>query len=166
MIKAGFKNAVIESGTGVSNSMIRSLRSELNLDPDSSVHSGQLKIAGRIVDNRRRIIDGGIIITSYLRLAEDGRRNVDFNALIEAHKFYLETHKDIYGNFFNPLDINESFVLVRDYRSRNGSILLHSCKCGAQYITVAKQRMVATCPICSLESKSMKDDTADILKDI
>ena len=158
MIKAGFKNSVIEIGTGITNSMVRALRTELGVKEygDDKSNSGQLRIASRIVDNRRRVVDAGIIISLYKKVAKDASKSVDFDSLIETHKFYMETHEDIYGNLFNPIDINEAFVLVRDYRSRNGSIQVNTCQCGADYIIVSNQRMAASCPLCSLETKSLQ----------
>lgn len=159
MINAGFKNSVIEIFCGISNSMIRSIRSELGVQEQSKngekANSGQLRVSHRIVDNRRRVIDAGIILNAYLKLAQFPSRSIDITALIDAHQFYLETHRDIYGRDLNPIDINEAFVLVRDYRSNNGSIMLHSCHCGADYVTVDNQRMAAGCPACSLERKTI-----------
>lgn len=159
MIEAGFKNSVIEFGTGITNSMVRAFRKEIGISETSgdNKNSGQLRIAARIVDNRRRIIDAGIIIRAYLKMAKDPTASVDFNALIEAHKFYKETHIDIYGRNFNPIDVNEAFVLVRDFRSPDMTIQLHSCNCGTDYITVAGQKMVAGCPACSLDRGSLQD---------
>ena len=155
MVEAGFKNTVIEIATGLSNSMIRQVRVEQK-HTNQKRRGGSLKIASRIVKNRRRMIDGGIIIQAYLVIAEEATRKIDFKALIAAHLFYLESHVAIYGRHYYVIDIDEAFVLVREYRSQSGAIQLNRCNCGCDFITVSEQRMSANCPICTLERKDNK----------
>ncbi len=156
MLESGFKISVIEIVTGVSNSMIRAFRTELGGLVSGRSNAGQLKFPNRIVDNRIRSIDAGILLKAYLKIAEYPRKSVDILALIEAHSFYMDSHLDIYGRKFHPIDINEAFVLAREYRVNTGTIMLHACTCGADYVTVSKQRMSAGCPSCSMESKGCR----------
>ncbi len=167
MMKAGFKNNIIEIATGLSNNMIRVLREELSKKEGEDYESnsyGQLRISSRIVDNRRRLIDGGILLEAYLKMAENADRIVDYENLMRAHGFYMEAHLDVYGNMVQPLDINEAYVLVRDYRSKDGSILLHRCSCGSNYITVVDQRISYGCPICSMDDGNKDEESISAVK--
>lgn len=171
MIEKGFKNTIIELATGESNSMIRSYRKDANPSCvyDDSI-SGQLKIAARIVDNRRRMLEAGIFVSYYLGLTRDRFKGIDYDALIRAHDLYIEYNKQINcGRIYNAITINEGFVLVRDMRSRKSKVSINTCKCQAIYITVADQRMRAGCPACSIarssEAGNLEDDLDDLLDD-
>mgnify|MGYP001306357675 CR=1 FL=1 len=175
MIEKGFKNTVIELATGESNSMIRAYRKDADtskLTEDSI--SGQLKMASRIVDNRRRMLEAGVFVAYYLGLVRNRFKAINYDALMRAYDLYMEYHRQInLGRVNNSiaLTINEAFVLVRDMRSHNAGISINSCKCQAIYITVADQRMRAGCPACSIANsgESLEDDDeslADLLNEV
>ena len=146
MIRAGFKNTVIEIATGENNSMIRGIRNELNLAYiNEDAVAGHLRMANRIVDTRRRMIDAGIIVSFYLSLVKDRYVSIDWESLMKAHSMYLETYTNIMrGIKGNELTVNEAYILVRDLRSRSNKISLNTCtrhKCKAFYLVVADQRV-------------------------
>lgn len=164
MVKKGFKNGIIELATDLKTAKVRQIRNDLNAN-ETVKKRGNLKVPARIVNNRRRMIDGGIFIQMYLMMADNASVQIDFRALIEAYDFYIKCHQSIYTQKYNELDINEAYVLVRDYRRRQGIVELHSCNCGCDYIVVAEQRMRADCPICNLESKDGRNNKASLEED-
>lgn len=172
MIEKGFKNTVIEIATGETNSMIRAYRKEADVSQitEDSI-SGQLKMASRIVDNRRRMLEAGVFVSYYLGITRDRHSPVNYDALIRAHDLYMEYHRQInLGRVNNgiAITINEAFVLVRDMRSHNSKIAINTCKCRAIYITVADQRMRAGCPACSIakanEESGVEEDLTGLLE--
>jgi len=153
MLQHGYQGTIIQDCTGLTDSMVRAYRQELERSGEiNAVTAGKLKSSPRIVDTRRQMASASLLMASYRRIAANPRHQVDVMALTEAYVLYVDAHES-YGLGGAPLSINEAYILARDYADDSGRrhIELRHCGCGADYLVVAEQRIAPVCPLCSLK---------------
>ena len=153
MILHGYQSHVIQECTGLTDSMVRDSRRELERSGKvSSLTAGKLKSAPRIVDTRRSIASASLLMSCYLALADRPEETVDIHALSNAYEVYTDVDSAPGLPATSRITINEAYVLARDYANGKGrgELQMKTCGCGADYLVVADQRVAASCPLCSL----------------
>jgi len=160
LVEQGFRTKILHVETGMSESSLRALAHGINALDGKQVRlsSGTLPEPDSILRTRSANAEGTIFMLIYLRIAgeEKASRNIDIDAVIKAHRIYLE-HRSRFGIDCTdkPLDINRAWVLARDYRVPHPqyprSLELRRCiDCGAPYLVVSRQRHQPQCPFCAI----------------
>jgi hypothetical protein len=161
LIECGFRTAIIQLETGMTASRIRSLTHGLSevSDIDIKPSSGLLPESENILRTRAHNTEGTLFLLFYLQLAgEAAKVRINIDAVIKAHRLLTE-RRSVFGFLFTsqPLDVNQCWVLARDFRSPSKDIpaliqLRHCQVCNTPYIEVAQQRTRLSCPFCAIES--------------
>jgi flagellar transcriptional activator FlhC len=160
LIRAGLKNSVITLATGLSRQVLQVIRTEVPSPLSKTQLAGALSSPHRFLSTRRRLIEASLFMSLYDQMAQAPRECVDYQALMASYAMFRDFFE--YTNPNNPdvLDVNDCFVLAREYRTSEDSVALHYCgNCGASYITVKNQRVCREdlghqCPMCSLAGES------------
>lgn len=156
LIRAGLKNSVITLATGISRQALQAIRTEVPSPLSKAQLSGALSSPYRFLSTRRRLIEASLFMSLYDKMADAPRESVDFQALMRSYAMFREFFEYTNPKNSDVMDINDCFVLAREYRTSQDSVGLHDCgTCGATYITVQNQRVCREelgqqCPMCSL----------------
>lgn len=153
LICAGFRAAIVRLETGLSSAYIRGLYASYL---GTTTEPGQLPQSDAILSTRRTMVEGALLISSYIEFAtKDWLVDIDIEALIQAHGFYLQARRDA-STFaqgeWQPISITEAWVIARDLRTKN--VMIERCRCGCHYLTVYRQRISMICHICKVRQET------------
>jgi flagellar transcriptional activator FlhC len=153
LILAGFRAAIVRVETGLSSGYVRNLFASYL---GTTTEPGQLPQADAILSTRRTMIEGSLLMSSYIEFAtKDWQVELDIEALMLAHGFYLQARKDA-ASFtqgeWQPISVSEAWVIARDLRTKN--VMIQHCRCGCRYLTVYRQRISMICHICKIRQET------------
>lgn len=146
LLQCGLRTRAVHLATGISEEHCRKIYTHIH---GTRPPSGKTRALDTILSaNRHRHLEVSLYILIYTVLADDCGEEVDYLALPGAHKEYLQLRDRFLSCESRPLDINDGYVISRDYRS--GILWLHPCgACGHNYVQADHSRvMPASCPWC------------------
>lgn len=148
LVRLGFRAQIVILHTGIPASSARAIVKQLR--DCIPISPGPLKTLKTILSSRRSIIEASIIGITYLKIAGEQTtyRSVDIEAVIRAHRVYLKVRGALPRPLAFPIDINEAWVIAREFRS--GHATLHHCSsCSHQYLVGENgETQCISCPIC------------------
>lgn len=149
MIGAGFRSVVVRNSTGVSRKIIENMRKNSDA-PESSC--GPLSSAETLIKSNAAAVEATIFLLSYRQLAIKPDEEIDVEAVIAAFDVYQDAHGAARGGKVDEtvlLDINDAWVIARDYRS--AELSEHYCgHCGISFFRPVRLSQ-KSCPLCQLQ---------------
>lgn len=115
-----------------------------------SPRSGLLPEPEGIMSTRQRVIEASTFMALYRRFeGEEAQRKIDLGAFTRAYMMYMEMRSIAGFTDRSVVDINECWILVREYRQGPTKLQIRACRgCGAEYAYVTTQDLVGDCPCC------------------
>ena len=144
LLREGFRTSIVGLVTGLNPRTLRLLFKEIY---GRSPAQGQLPTSEAILATRQRLLDGGLLLQLYTQLSNGvAFSQIKMEALIRAFHLYQDMRLEL-GFAGDPLNINESWVIARDLRSKRIEML--RCKtCGGIYIQMLFQQIEHGCHFC------------------
>ncbi|WP_353251119.1 FlhC family transcriptional regulator [Salinisphaera sp. T31B1] len=140
MLTQNLRPCIVVLETGITKPKARALYRELH---GVAPRSGQMRDADSIVRTRREFMAASCIMSFYCELAPNYESGVDPEAVMAAHRIYLEDNPPA----SHCITLNETWVLARALRSAEARLV--TCpKCTARYLEVARQHYAPACSHC------------------
>ncbi|HYC03528.1 MAG TPA: FlhC family transcriptional regulator [Azospirillaceae bacterium] len=148
LIEHKLRTPLIVYHTDLSPAYLRELYKEMH---GESPKAGRVPEAQNILSSRMRVIEASLLMNLYLRYAdrEGARRAIQIEPLVDAYDAYLQIRAGMADK--NLLDINEAWVLARQYRSEELSAS-RCAPCAAVFFTVPDQKVETNCPACGVQA--------------
>lgn len=140
MLSQDLRPCIVVLETGITKPKARELYREIH---GVRPRSGQMRDADSIVRTRREFSAASCIMSFYCALAPNYASRVDPEAVMAAHRIYLEDNPPA----SHRITLNEVWVLARALRSAEARLVPCS-KCSAKYLEVARQHYAPACPHC------------------
>jgi hypothetical protein len=150
LLARGARNVIVETHTGLSAYVLRSLRKDLGVD---HVANGPIPYpGGSALACRETQIHLGLVAAAYRRIGGKGvQARIDIDAVIGAHDLY---RRSIEGGV--RLDINDAWMVARDLHS--GWAQLVDCpSCAVDYLSWDSASPECACPYCALYDRPAGD---------
>lgn len=150
LLARGARTKIVESHTGLSAYVLRSLRKDLGV---AHAANGPIPYqGGGGLACRETQIHLSLFAAAYRRIGGNGvAARIDIDAVIGAHDLY---HRAIEGAA--RLDINAAWLVARDLHS--GWARLVNCpSCAVAYLAWDSAGTPATCPYCALYDRDAGD---------
>jgi hypothetical protein len=148
MVRAGFRNVIIQAETGQGQSVIDDYFTEHGM---KKTRGGQLGFSGLLRTHQARL-DALHFIQLFLWIGGRPRKGDAFmNELMDAHELYVSTRRGLLGSVGDPIDVNDAYSLLT---SLNGTISLCQCPCDRKMLGLQVDSLDAryTCP-CNITSR-------------
>ena len=151
LLARGARTKIVETHTGLSAYVQRSLRKDLGVD---QVPTGPIPCPGGGRVSRSTLIHLSLFAVAYRRIGGNGvQAHINIDAVIDAHDIYRRSIEDE-----ERLDINQAWMVARDLRS--GWARLVACRdCAVDHLAWDTAGISPTCPFCAFYDR-IADDSA------
>lgn len=153
LLRRGMRTTLVQRITGLGGEIVRELHWEIH---GNKPKSGQLPSTHGVLGSVLSQASASLFIALYRALGgPDTQRQIKLEALLEAHRLYLE-HQDRVAaadRLGVPIDINAAWVLARDLAT--GLAKRRFCRpCNVHYLAAEFSRSALQCPICTLKQRA------------
>jgi len=149
LIERSMRTSIVARITAVAPGVLRELHQEIH---GCRPAAGQLPTSSAILRSPRGRASASVFAALYRAFGSAAvQAGVDLDALLSAHRLYLEQIATVAGcsELGAPIDINQAWVLARDLGT--GLAVLRFCaRCNVHYLAGDASRTALRCPICAL----------------
>ena len=152
LIERAMRTSIVARITDVAPGVLRELYQEIH---GRRPAPGQLPSTSGILRSPRSQASASVFAALYRVFGGEAvHEAIDLDALLSAHRLYLEQIASVagYGELGKPIDINQAWVLARDLTT--GMTAFRFCgRCNIRYLAADFSRTALRCPICALKPR-------------
>ena len=149
LIERSMRTSIVARVTDLAPAVLRELHQEIH---GCRPAAGQLPTSSGVLRSPRGRASASVFAALYRAFGGAAvQAGVDLDALLSAHRLYLEQIATVAGcsKLGEPIDINQAWVLARDLGT--GLAALRFCaRCKVHYLAGDASRTALRCPICAL----------------
>lgn len=171
LLLLGLRTRVICDATGLTDSQIRSIKSELADEGYKlPAQPGPQQKAAWILNSRPAYVQATLLMNIYRSLHIDADKNIDLVKLIRAYSIYLKERAAILSNSmdetaqrFKALSISDAYTLAAALRHNeidNSAAMIECPECHVEYYFAISQNLVSDCPFCYWRVRDSSSDAS------
>ncbi|KAA0574692.1 hypothetical protein FZ983_27640 [Azospirillum sp. B21] len=150
LLRAGMRTAIVTAATRLRSSRVRKLHRALF---NREAQCGMLPFAYSLLSTHRAIEEASLAIGLYLDMAGPAaldplaEKSPCLSSLLDILPIYERLVPELEIGPVALFDINGLWILANNLKY--GSIKLHRCNCGMEFVWSEQQRVHPQCPVCS-----------------